>query len=200
MRKELEDLVVKPIGMGAWLGAKRPLLRYGGKSESSWRDVKVEILQGLAPDLPLFDVQPMVRAIDTLNGLLIFKIGAALVGALGSIGLVLSVIGVYGVLSYSVSQRGQEIGIRIALGAHPGSIVAMVLRRGAFLVSIGLVIGIGATLAAARVVGSFLTVSPTDPLTYVTVTVILTLVALVACYLPARRTIRVDPIRALRYE
>lgn len=144
------------------------------------------LIQGLAPDLPLFDA-PMVRAIDTLNGLLIFRIGAARVGALGSIGLVLSVIGVYGVLSYSVSQRRQEIGIRIALGAHPGSIVAIMLRQGAFLVGIGLVVGIGATLAAARVAGSFLTVSPADPLTYVKVTVILMLVALVAWYLPARR-------------
>lgn len=157
-------------------------------------------IRGLAPDLPVFDAQPMLRGIDTLNGLLMFQVGAWLAGALGGLGLVLSIVGVYGVLSYSASQRTQEIGIRIALGAPPISILSMVLRQGAILIAIGLAIGMGFALAASKVVGSFLAVSPRDPLTYVSVTAVLTLVALAACYLPARRTMRVDPMRALRHE
>jgi predicted permease len=158
------------------------------------------LVQRLEPTLPVFDAQPMVRAIDTLNGLLIFQLGAVLVGTLGGLGLVLSVIGVYGVLSYSVGKRRQEIAIRIALGAEPRSIIAMVLRQGAVLVGIGLAVGIGAALAMSKAISSLLTVSPNDPLTYLAVTFALILVALAACYLPARRTIRVDPIQALRHE
>jgi len=158
------------------------------------------IIRGLAPDLPVFDAQPMLRAIDSLNGLLIFKVGAFLAGALGGLGLILSVVGVYGVLSYSASQRSREIGIRMALGAQPGSILGMVLRQGGLLVGIGLALGLVCALAASRVVGNFLTVSGTDPITYISVTGVLTLVAMLACYLPARRTMRIDPMRALRHE
>ncbi|MGB7281342.1 MAG: ABC transporter permease [Candidatus Acidiferrum sp.] len=158
------------------------------------------VVRSLAPDLPAFDAQPMLRAIDTLNGLLIFQFGAVLVGTLGGLGLVLSIVGVYGVLSYSVSQRRREIGIRIALGAPPASILTKVLREGALLVGIGLAIGIACALAASKVVESFLTVSPSDPITYISVTAVLTAAALAACYLPARRATKVDPIVALRYE
>ncbi len=158
------------------------------------------LVRSLAPDLPIFDAQPMLRAIDTLNGLLMFRLGAVLVGALGGLGLLLSVVGVYGVLSYSVSQRRQEIGIRIALGAQPASIIAMMLRQGGLLVGAGLAIGIACALAASKVVGSVLAVSPSDPTTFVTVTAVLAVVALGACYLPVRRAVRVDPMVALRHE
>jgi predicted permease len=158
------------------------------------------LVLSLEPTLPVFDAQPMARAIDTLNGLLIFQLGAVLVGTLGGLGLVLSVIGVYGVLSYSVRKRRPEIAIRIALGAVPRSIIVMVLRQGAVLVSIGLAIGIGAALAMSKAISNLLTVGPNDLLTYLTVTSALILVALAACYLPARRTMRSDPIQALRHE
>jgi putative ABC transport system permease protein len=158
------------------------------------------VVRSLAPDLPAFDAQPMLRAIDTLNGLLIFQFGAVLVGTLGGLGLVLSIVGVYGVLSYSVSQRRREIGIRIALGAPAASILTKVLREGALLVGIGLAIGIACALAASKVVESFLTVSPSDPITYISVTAVLAAAALVACYVPARRATKVDLIVALRYE
>jgi predicted permease len=158
------------------------------------------VVRSLAPDLPAFDAQPMLRAIDTLNGLLIFQFGAVLVGTLGGLGLVLSIVGIYGVLSYSVSQRRREIGIRIALGAPAASILTKVLREGALLVGIGLAIGIACALVASKVVESFLTVSPSDPVTYVSVTAVLTAAALAACYVPARRATKVDPIVALRYE
>ena len=175
------------------------VVRVHGDAAAKVLDLE-RLVQSLEPTLPVFDAQPMVRAIDTLNGLLIFQLGAVLVGTLGGLGLVLSVIGVYGVLSYSVGKRSQEIAIRIALGAEPRSIMAMVLRQGAVLVGIGLAIGIGVALAISKAIRDLLTVSPNDPLTYLTMTSALIPVALVACYLPARRTTRVDPMQALRHE
>ncbi|HLX76468.1 MAG TPA: FtsX-like permease family protein, partial [Terriglobales bacterium] len=96
--------------------------------------------------------------------------------------------------------RSHEIGVRMALGAQPRQILRMVLRQGIVIVVLGLAVGVLAALAASRVVGTFLTVSPTDPVTYVAVSVLLTLVALAACAIPARRAMRVDPMVALHYE
>jgi predicted permease len=158
------------------------------------------VLNSLAPDLPLFDVKTMTVALNTLNGLLIFQLGAVLAASLGMLGLVLSIVGVYGVVSYAANQRTHEIGIRIALGAQPADILKMIFRQGLLVVGIGLAVGLAAASAAARVVGNFLTVSATDPVTYLTVSALLTFVALVACYIPARRAMRVDPMVALRYE
>jgi len=157
-------------------------------------------IHDLAPDLPVFEVKTMTQAMYTLNGFLMFQLGASLAGVLGGLGLILSVIGVYGVISYSVSQRTQEIGIRMALGAQPGSILGLVLRQGVVIVASGLLLGLLLALASAKLVGKFLVVSGSDPLTYFTVSITLTLVALAACYLPARRSTRVNPIVALRHE
>jgi len=158
------------------------------------------VIESLAPELPVFDVKTMGQAINTLNGLLVYQIGAMLAAALGILGLILALVGVYGVISFAASQKTHEIGIRIALGAQPAQILTMIFRQGLIIVAVGLVIGLGAALAAAKVVGNFLAVSPTDPLTYITVSVALTAVALFACYIPARRAMRVDPMEALRYE
>jgi len=143
----------------------------------------------------------MVDAMDTLNGFLIFEMAAVLAGALGTLGLILAVVGVFGVISFSVSQRTHEIGIRMALGAEARNVLAMVLRQGAAIVAAGLALGILLAAVMGKLVGGFLSgVSPFDPLTYVCVSVALTLVAMVACYLPARRATQVDPMVALRYE
>ena len=157
-------------------------------------------IQSVAPDLPFFDVKTMRQSLYTLNGLMFFQIGAGLAAVLGLLGLVLSVVGVYGVISYSATQRTQEIGIRMALGAQPRNILAMMLRQGTVIVAVGLLIGIAGALAAAKLVSNLLVISGTDPATYVAVSAVLTLVALAACYIPARRTMRVDPTVALRYE
>jgi putative ABC transport system permease protein len=157
-------------------------------------------IQSVAPDLPFFDVKTMRQSLYTLNGLMFFQIGAGLAAVLGLLGLVLSVVGVYGVISYSATQRTQEIGIRMALGAQPRNILAMMLRQGTVIVAVGLLIGIAGALAAAKLVSNLLVISGTDPTTYVAVSAFLTLVALAACYIPARRTMRVDPTVALRYE
>ncbi|MBV8551218.1 MAG: ABC transporter permease [Acidobacteriaceae bacterium] len=158
------------------------------------------LIASLAPQLPVFDVKTMVQALYTLNGLLIFQVGAALAAALGVLGLILAVVGVYGVIAYAASQQTHAIGIRIALGARPANILGMVFRQGLLIVAVGLMIGVGAAIAAASVVGNFLIVSARDPATYLTVSALLAIVALLASYIPARRAMKVDPMVALRCE
>ena len=158
------------------------------------------VVRGLAPDLPVFDVKTMTQAINTLNGLLMFRLGAGFAAVLGALGLVLSVVGVYGVISYSASQRTQEIGIRMALGAQPRDVLVMVLRQGIMIVLAGLAVGLACAFAAGRLAGKFLAVSGADPVTYAVVSMFLASVALVACYIPARRSMNVDPMVALRHE
>lgn len=158
------------------------------------------VIASMAPSLPVFDVNTMVQALYTLNGLLMFQFGAALAAALGILGLLLAVVGVYGVISYAASQQTHEIGIRLALGAQQANILRMVFKHGLLIVAVGLILGLVVAIAAAQVVGNFLIVSATDPVTYLTVSFLLTAVALLACYIPARRAMKVDPVVALRYE
>jgi predicted permease len=158
------------------------------------------VVGALAPELPVFDVNTMSQALNTLNGLLFYQIGAVLAALLGILGLVLAVVGVYGVISYASNQKTHEIGVRMALGAQRMDILKMIFRQGLFIVAVGLTLGIAMALGAARLFGSFLAVSPMDPVTYFGVSTILVTVALAACYIPARRAMRVDPMVALRYE
>jgi putative ABC transport system permease protein len=174
-------------------------IRTAGSSETMTPEIE-RVIESLAPQLPLFDVQTMNQALNTLNGLLFYKIGAVLAAVLGILGLILAIVGVYGVVSYAASQKTHEIGVRMALGAQPLDILRMVFREGFLIVAVGLIVGIAGALAVGRVVGSFLTVSAQDPATYVAVTGLLTIVALAACFIPARRAMRVDPMVALRYE
>jgi predicted permease len=159
-----------------------------------------QTLQTLAPDLPIFDVKTMLEALDTLNGLLFFELAAGLAAVFGLLGLILAIVGVYGVLSFATSQKTHEIGVRMALGAQRSDVLRLIFGQGMFIVLVGLAFGIAAALAASQFVGQFLTVSATDPVTYVAVSALLALVALLACYIPARRAMRVDPMVALRYE
>ena len=156
-------------------------------------------LASAAPALLVGEAGTLRGALGGRRGFLFFELGAGLAAALGLLGLALAVLGVYGVVACSAGQRRQEIGLRIALGADPAAIVAMMLRQGMATVGLGLAAGALAALGAARLLRTFLVgVSPTDPLTYGAATLGLALVALAACYLPARRSTRVDPARVLR--
>jgi len=119
----------------------------------------------------------------------------------GAMALVLGIIGIYGVISYTVSQRQREIGIRLALGAQRGNVVQMVLRQGANMALLGVAIGVGVALALTRLMASLLFgVTAHDPMTFAAVAALLLFVTLLACYVPARRASKVDPIVALRWE
>ena len=135
------------------------------------------------------------------QGLWPARMGAALLGLFGVLALVLASIGIYGVLAYSVAQRTSEIGLRMALGAQPRQVLSLVLRQGMLLAVIGATVGVLVAFPVARLAtGLLYGVSATDPLTYVGITLLLMAVALLACYLPARRATRIDPLIALRVE
>src|SRR5262249_45996071 len=128
-------------------------------------------------------------------------LAGSLLGILGALALALAAIGIYGVMSFNVAQRTREMGIRIALGAHRGRVLTLVISQGMRLAIIGMAIGAAFAAAVTRFVATFLYgISPTDPLTFAGIAAILGLVAFTACYLPARRATRVDPMVALRSE
>jgi predicted permease len=168
--------------------------------ESLQLQIETQIRE-LAPGLAVSQVQTMRQALDGLNGFFFFRFGAQLTATMGLLGLVLAVVGVYSVVSYAAAQRTHEIGIRMALGARPSDIQKMVLRQSLFVVVTGLVVGLAAAFAGTRAIASLIVgVRPTDPFTFVTVALLLSLIALVACWIPARRATRVSPLVALRYE
>jgi predicted permease len=161
----------------------------------------IGLIHSQAAVVPVSNIQSMTEALDTLRGFLLYQIGAGLAASLGFLGLTLAVVGVYGVVSWAASQRTHEIGILMALGARPVDVLRMVLRQGLLILGGGLLIGILAAFAIGRLAGSFLSgVSPLDPLTYLSASFLLAVAALLACYIPARRAMRVDPMVALRYE
>jgi putative ABC transport system permease protein len=146
-------------------------------------------------------MQTMTQALQGINGFFLFRFGAQLTSTMGLLGLILAVVGVYSVVSYAAGQRTHEIGIRMALGAAPQDILLMVLRQSVVVVAIGLTVGLAAALAGTRAIASFIVgVRPTDAATFVTVVVLLAVIALIACWIPARRATRINPLVALRYE
>jgi predicted permease len=158
-------------------------------------------ITALAPNLAISELQTLDQALQGINGFLFFRLGAQLTGTMGLLGLVLAVVGVYSVASYAAVQRTQEIGIRMAIGATPLDILRMVLRQGLGVVVIGLLAGLAAAFAGTRLLADlFYGVKPADPLTYVSVAALLLAVALLACWIPARRATRVSPVTTLRFE
>jgi putative ABC transport system permease protein len=156
-------------------------------------------IRALDPELPIYKATPLVDLIsETTKGQ---RYGAFLLGMLSALAIGLSAVGLYGVMSYLVTHRTHEIGIRMALGAQSGDVLRLVIRQGMFPVLIGMTLGLAASLALTRMMRSLLfEVSATDPMTFVVSALLLISIALLACWIPARRATKVDPMVALRFE
>jgi putative ABC transport system permease protein len=153
----------------------------------------------VAPDLPVFGIQTMDELF--INSISTQRLTVFLLGTFAALALLLAALGLYGVLAYNVSQRTREIGIRMALGATSRSVVGLILRHGFKFAGLGLVLGLGLALVFAQVMRTLLyEVSPFDPLAFALVAAALSVIGGVACWLPARRATRVDPMTALRTE
>jgi predicted permease len=161
-------------------------------------DIQRAIWQ-VAPDTGVFNVMPLTRL--SANTVWQSRVWGLLFGIFSAIALVLATAGIYGVMAYFVTQRTREIGVRIALGAQWSDVLKLILRSGMSLVVIGLLIGLAGALALTRLMATLLfEISPTDPLTFGAVALCVILATLLACYMPARRATKVDPLVALRYE
>jgi predicted permease len=155
----------------------------------------------LSPDLPITDAKTMRESVSGLYGLWIYRAGAMLASVIGAIGLIMAIVGLYGIVSFTAAQRTREIGIRMALGGSARDVLSLILRQGVRMVVLGLGIGVVAALGITRVMTRLLIgISPSDPLTYAIVALLLSAVAIAACWIPARRATHVDPGIALRYE
>jgi putative ABC transport system permease protein len=158
-----------------------------------------QIIREVDPDQPVSNVATMAEVLGEEAGQR--RMGMIMLVGFASLALLLASLGIYGVLAYFVTQHTNEIGVRQALGATPRNILLLVLKKGMGLTLVGVVIGLGASFALTRLMSSLLFgVTASDPLTFATVPFVLVMVALLACYIPARRATKVDPLVALRYE
>lgn len=159
-------------------------------------------VSGTGNDQPIFNVETMQQIVSESMSPQRFPM--ILLGTFAGLAILLASVGIYGVISYSVAQRIHEIGIRMALGAHKGDVLRMMVGQGVALALAGLTIGVVAALMLTRVLSSFSVllygVGGSDPVTYITVSALLIFAAVAACYVPTRRAMRVDPMVALRYE
>ena len=174
------------------------VLRANGNPESLAAAVRKEI-SAIDPQQPVSNIQTMEQLMAASIKRPRFIM--LLLGLLASIALALSVVGIYGLISYSITERTHEIGVRMALGAQAGDVLRMVVGQGLKLILVGLTIGVAGAFALTRLMSSLLFgVSTVDPVTFLGVSALLAMAALLACYIPARRATRVDPMVALRYE
>ena len=174
------------------------IVLYGSAPAANLIGAARTILRELAPDVP-----PRFRTIEEIfsSSLADRRFNLALVGVFGGSAMLLAMMGIYGVMAYSVAQRTQEIGIRLALGALGGDVLRQFLREGGKLIALGLVLGLAGAAALSKYISSLLyNTSVRDPLTFAAVAAALALVAVAACFIPARRATRVDPMVALRHE
>jgi predicted permease len=178
-----------------------PVVSYAIRSERTGTPAFLDEIRNAVwtvdPNLPLMNVRTMADILETSMARTSFTL--VMLAIAGAMALLLGVIGMYGAISYGVSQRTREIGVRIALGAQRGQVQKMFLRQGLVLTATGVAIGLGAAIALTRLMSSLLfEVSPLDPLTYAAVSVVLVLSTVIASYLPSRRATHIDPINSLR--
>ena len=156
-------------------------------------------VQGLDSNLPVYNIKTMEQHLA--ESIAWGRFNMLLLTAFAGVAVLLAVAGLYGVMSYMVSQRTHEIGLRMALGAQARDILGMAVRQGLVLIIIGIGVGLAGALALTRVMsGRLYGVGTTDPATFATIVLLLAFASLIACYIPARRATRVDPLVALRYE
>ncbi|HMB28242.1 MAG TPA: FtsX-like permease family protein, partial [Blastocatellia bacterium] len=191
-----QSFVWYPIGKQ--LAFNYLLVRTSAKPETVIGAIRGEFRK-LDPNLPVTDVKTLTEHMSL--SLFPARAFASLLSAFGLLALALAAIGIFGVMSYAVSQRTREIGVRMALGAGAKDIFKLVIGRGLLLTSIGVGVGLALALVGTRLISSLLySVSAIDPLTFAGVTLLLVAVAFLACYFPARRAMKTDPMVALRYE
>jgi len=190
-----------PYNENAWGGWSREMyvvVRGSGSPTELVPAIRTQ-LESLDSTIPLSQVRTMGELLD--ESLVQQSFRTWLISGFAALALLLSAIGLYALISYSVSQRTREIGVRVALGAQRGTILGMVLREGMQLLVFGLLLGLLGAFSATRILRSLLySTSSTDALSFVATSLTLVAVALFACYIPARRATRVDPMVALRYE
>lgn len=201
LRKPAPEMYAPYTRVDAWPDMRwnmRLLVRSTLDSGSIAAAVRREV-QAVDPGQPIYAVQTMNLVIE--NTVRDKSLNTTLLTIFAGVSLLLAVIGVYGVMSYTVAQHTREIGIRMALGAQPRAILKLIMGRGLMLVSVGAVIGVLASFGLTRFIESMLFgVTPTDPLTFVAIVLLLGVVALLACLIPAQRAMRVDPIVVLRHQ
>jgi putative ABC transport system permease protein len=167
-----------------------PLSLVGAVRQAVW---------SIDPNQPISNVSSLEKVVD--DSIAQRRLNMLLMGLFGGLAMLLSAVGIYGLLSHAVTQRTQEMGIRMALGAQAGDVLKLVLKQGMMLALAGEAIGLVAAFALTRLIrGLLFGVTPNDALTFIAVVGVLTIVALLACYIPARRATKVDPLIALRYE
>ena len=166
---------------------------------SSLTNAARNVALSLDKDLPIYEVKTLDQLVS--NAVANPRLNLVLMGIFAGVALILATVGIYGVMSYSVTQRTHEIGIRMALGAQATDVLKMVLKQGIALTGVGVVVGLGGALLTTRLMSSLLFgVSATDPVTFAVISLMIAGVALGACFIPARRATKVDPMIALRYE